>query len=82
MRPLNLWPEAPENCYIYHYKGRLDRYVAYRRYEDLDYGKTPKNIYKKFNKACLFYSVEEATAWLESLPEKMSRPFRDAATQY
>ena len=77
----NLYPNAPEHCYIYHYKGRADRFVAYRRYEDPEYGKTPRNIYKRFNKCALFYSVEDAISWLESLPENMSRPFRDAPVE-
>ena len=80
-RKINLWPEAPEHCYIYHYKDKSDRFVAYRRYEDPDYGKTPLNKYKRFNKACLFYSIEEAKEWLNILPEKMLRPFRDAPVE-
>ena len=74
----NLYPNAPDNLYIYPYKGRADRFVAYRRYEDPDYGKTPLNKYKRFQKGCLFYSVSEAQEWLNTLPEKMSRPFRNA----
>jgi len=74
----NLWLDAPEDCYIYPYKGRTDRFVAYKRYEDPDYGKTPLNRHKRFNKACLFYSIQEAKEWLKMLPEKMLRPFRNA----
>ena len=80
-RKPNLWPNAPEHCYVYHYKGRSDRFVAYRRYEDPEFGKTPLNKYRNFNKACLFYSIEEAKEWLETLPEKMSRPIRDAPVE-
>lgn len=72
----NLWPHAPENQFVYYYKGRTDRFVAYRRYEDPDYGKTPLNKYKRFNKSCLFYSIEDAINWLNSLPQKISRPLR------
>ena len=80
-RKTNLWPDAPEHCYIYHYKGQSDRFVAYRRYDDLEFGKTPLNKYRRFNKACLFYSIEEAKEWLNILPEKMLRPFRDASIE-
>ena len=79
-RKTNLWPEAPENQFIYHYKGKSDRFVAYRRYEDPEFGKTPLNKYKRFNKACLFYSIEEAIDWLKKLPEIMYRSFRDNAS--
>ena len=80
-RKINLWSDAPEHCYIYHYKRQSDRFVAYRRYDDLEFGKTPLNKYRRFNKACLFYSIEEAKEWLNILPEKMLRPFRDASIE-
>lgn len=78
----NLWLHAPKNQFIYNYKGRADRFIAYRRYEDPDYGKTPQNRYKRFNKAALFYSIEEAIDWLNVLPEIISRPYRyDASVE-
>ena len=81
MPQANLWTHAPENSYVYHYKGRTDRFIGYRRYEDPDYGKTPLNRYKRFNKACLFYSVEDAIEWLISLPDKMYRTIRNAPVE-
>ena len=80
-RKTNLWPHAPENQFIYQYKNQSDRFVAYRRYEDPDYGKTPLNRYKRFNKACLFYSIDEAIEWLISLPDIMYRTIRDAPVE-
>jgi len=76
MLKTNLYSNAPENQFVYYYKGRTDRFVAYRRYDDPDYGKTPLNRYKRFNKACLFYSIEDAIDWLNNLPDKIPRPVR------
>ena len=80
-RKTNLWPHAPHNQFIYQYKNQSDRFVAYRRYEDPDYGKTHLNRYKRFNKACLFYSIDEAIEWLISLPDIMYRTIRDAPVE-
>lgn len=73
----NLYLNRPGN-YIYLLKN--GRFCAYKRYPDPSYG-----IYqprKFFQKAALFYTYEEAVAWLESLPEKMDRPFRNANVEY
>jgi len=68
-------------CYIYLKPNQ--RFCAYKRFF-LDapiLGKEGRK-YKFFNKAGLFYSFEDAKNWLNSLPDKMERPIRDAPTEY
>ena len=72
----NLYPDVP-NKYIYLQAN--GRYSAYRRYPDPSYG--PYQPKKYFNKGGLFYTLEDARAWLETLPEKMERPYRNAPSE-
>lgn len=53
---MNIYPVKRKGYYIYKLKLRNDRYVA-------------KKVYgKRQEKAGLFYTLEEAIAWLDSLP--------------
>lgn len=69
----------PDVLNKYIYLQANGRYAAYRRYLDPSYGAyQPK---KYFNKGGLFYTLEDARAWLETLPEKMERPRRYAPSE-
>jgi hypothetical protein len=76
-------PEYP-NCYIYPYARSSGRFVAYKKFKDHEYLKTPQHNTTFFTKGRVFYSYEEAEHWVKSLPEKMCRPIRDpdAAFEY
>ena len=67
----NLYLNIPGQ-YIYLLKN--GRYSAFKRFPDPTFG--PYQPRKKFNKSALFYTLEDAITWLESLPEIMERPYR------
>lgn len=76
----NLLKDMPR-CYIYLKANQ--RFCAYKRFPlDTPILRGGGKTYKFFNKAALFYSFEDAKNWLESLPEKMDRPIRDAPAEY
>jgi hypothetical protein len=73
----NLYAGVP-GYYIYLQSNR--RYAAYKRYADTPSADNWNRKY--FNKAGLFYTLEEARVWLESLPDKMERPRRNATSEH
>jgi hypothetical protein len=68
-------------CYIYLKPNQ--RFCAYKRFflDTPILGRGGRK-YNFFNKAALFYSFEDAKNWLESLPDKMERPIRDAQAEF
>ena len=53
----NLYPTPRKGFYVYKRKDRVEKYTAQRKYPD------------GFVKSALFYSVDDAIAFLDQLPE-------------